>query len=222
MNPSKIKSTIAEQAQAAGIDPTGPLGYADLLGFGQRYNSAGRLGILGVPAQLIEDKEKFFSDPMAQIGIGIGLIKQAKDSGVDDFNALAQYTNDPSASVKAMMRGTKYSGQSLTPSMIAEAANMLGVKDFNPELEAQKAGIQLLPDEQPQQAVQQAAPEQPQQMAPRPMAQQMNPEPIQEIEMPLPESTPEQRQSRLQQAFGSRGQTSGLSPELNAFLKTMI
>lgn len=205
MNPNKIRSAITEKAQAAGIDPTGPLGYADLLGFGKRYNSAGRMGILGVPAETVDDKEKFFANPMAQIDAGIALMKAAKDQGADDFNAMLQYTADPSTAVRSMIRGTKYSGQPLSPGMIAQAAQAAGATDIDPDAEAKKAGIQLTPDEQP-------APEQMAAAAPMP----------EEVEEPLPQSTDDQRKSRLQQAFGARGKTSGLSDELNTYLGKMI
>jgi hypothetical protein len=212
MNTNKIRQTIAERSQAAGLDPTGPLGYADLLGFGKRYNSKGRVGLLGVPEQAIEDKDKFFSNPMAQIDAGISLMKQVKDQGGNDFDAMLQYTGDPEATVRAMIRGTKYSGQPLTAGMIAQAAQAAGV-EIDPIAEARKAGVELAPDE-------------PEQMAPEPQmaqaAQQMPPEQMQEPEMPVPESTPDQRKSRLQQAFGARGQTSGLSDELNTYLRKMI
>jgi hypothetical protein len=104
-----------------------------------------------------------------------------------------------------MIRGTKYSGQPLSPGMIAQAAQAAGATDIDPETEAKKAGIQLAPDEQP-------APDQMAQAAPRP----------EEIEETIPESTDDQRKSRLQQAFGSRGKTSGLSDELNTYLRKMI
>ena len=208
MNPNKIRTAIAEKSQAAGIDPTGPLGYADLLGFGQRYNSAGRMGLLGVPEEVVEDKGKFFSNPMAQIDAGIALMKSAKDQGASDFDTMLQYTADPSTAVRAMIRGTKYSGQQLTPGLIAQAAQAAGATDIDPETEAKKAGIQLMPDEQP------AA-------APQEMALGVDEMP-QEIPEEAPQSTDDQRKSRLQQAFGSRGKTSGLSDELNTYLRKMI
>lgn len=208
MNPNKIRAAIAEKSQAAGIDPTGPLGYADLLGFGQRYNSAGRMGVLGVPEEVVDDKNKFFSNPMAQIDAGIALMKSAKDQGASDFDAMLQYTADPSTAVRAMIRGTKYSGQQLTPGLIAQAAQAAGAADIDPETEAKKAGIQLMPDEQPA-----AAPG-----AMAPAVKQMPEESLPEA----PQSTDDQRKSRLQQAFGSRGKTSGLSDELNTYLRKMI
>jgi hypothetical protein len=208
VNPNKIRSAIAEKSKAAGLDPTGPLGYADLLGFGKRYNSKGRVGLLGVPEQVIEDKDKFFSNPMAQIDAGIALMKQVKDQGGNDFDAMMQYTGDPEATVRAMIRGTKYSGQPLTAGMITQAAQMAGI-EIDPIAEAKKAGIELAPDEQPEPQMAQAN-------------QQMAPEQMQEPEIPAPESTPDQRKSRLQQAFGARGQTSGLSDELNTYLRKMI
>lgn len=208
MNPNKIRAAIAEKSQAAGIDPTGPLGYADLLGFGQRYNSAGRMGVLGVPEEVVDDKNKFFSNPMAQIDAGIALMKSAKDQGASDFDAMLQYTADPSTAVRAMIRGTKYSGQQLTPGLIAQAAQAAGAADIDPETEAKKAGIQLMPDEQPA-----AAPQQ--------MALGVDEMP-QETPEEAPQSTDDQRKSRLQQAFGARGKTSGLSDELNTYLRKMI
>lgn len=211
MNPNKIRAAIAEKSQAAGIDPTGPLGYADLLGFGQRYNSAGRMGVLGVPEEVVEDKGKFFSNPMAQIDAGIALMKSAKDQGANDFDAMLQYAADPSTAVRAMIRGTKYSGQPLTPGLIAQAAQAAGANDIDPETEAKKAGIQLMPDEQPPEQAAQPA------MAP-PMVDEMPQESLPEA----PQSTDDQRKSRLQQAFGSRGKTSGLSDELNTYLRKMI
>jgi hypothetical protein len=214
MNPNNIRATIAEKAQAAGLDPSGPLGYADLLGFGKRYNSKGRVGILGVPENVIKDKEGFFSNPMAQIDAGIELMRQEKEKGGNDFSALLGYTQDPAATVRAMIRGAKYSGQPLTPNMIMQAAEAAGV-EIDPIEEARKAGVDL--QEDPPQEM--AQPEQ----APQAMQNAMAPEMMEEQPLEMaPESTEDQRKSRLQQAFGARGKTSGLSDELNTYLRKMI
>lgn len=222
MNPNNIRSTIAEKAQAAGLDPSGPLGYADLLGFGKRYNSKGRVGILGVPEKVIKDKEGFFSNPMAQIDAGIELMRQEKEKGGNDFSALLGYTQDPAATVRAMIRGAKYSGQPLTPNMIMQAAEAAGV-EIDPIEEARKAGVDLQEDP-PQQMAQPAQLEQvAPQVAPQAAQTAMAPEMMEEQPLEMaPESTEDQRKSRLQQAFGARGKTSGLSDELNTYLRKMI
>jgi len=215
VNPNKIRAVIAEKSRAAGLDPTGPLGYADLLGFGKRYNSRGRVGLLGVPESSVGDKEQFFANPMEQIDTGIALMKQVKDQGGSDFDAMLQYTGDPNATVRAMIRGTKYSGQPLTASLIAQAAQAAGA-DIDPIAEAKKAGITLEPEGKPD--VMAEAKTMPEQQ----MAQQNMQQIPEEPEIETPQSTEEQRKSRLQQAFGSRGETSGLSSELNTYLRKMI
>jgi hypothetical protein len=217
MNPNNIRATIAEKAQAAGLDPSGPLGYADLLGFGKRYNSKGRVGILGVPEGAVEDKDKFFANPMAQIDAGIELMRQEKEKGGNDFSALLGYTQDPAATVRAMIRGAKYSGQPLTPNMIMQAAEAAGV-EIDPIEEARKAGVDLQEDPPQEMAQPEQAPQ-----APQAMQNAMAPEMMEEQPLEMaPESTEDQRKSRLQQAFGARGKTSGLSDELNTYLRKMI
>lgn len=217
MNTNKIRSTIAERAQAAGLDPSGPLGYADLLGFGKRYNSKGRVGLLGVPDGVVDDKEAFFGNPVAQIDAGIELMRQAKEQGGDDFSALMSYTGDPSTTVRSMIRGTKYSGQPLSASMIAQAAQAAGATDIDPEAEAKKAGIELQPEPQVQEPLQTEMPP----GAPIDQGPGMIEEP-EIIDEPMTQSTEDQRKLRLQQAFGAKGKTSGLSDELNTFLGKIL
>lgn len=234
MNANNIRTAIAEKAMAAGLDPTGPLGYADLLGFGKRYDSRGRVGILGVPENVIKDKEAFFSNPLAQIDAGIELMRQAKEKSGNDFTALLGYTADPAATVKAMIRGAKYSGTPLTPGMIQQVAQAAGV-DIDPIEEARKAGVKLQPDQDMQQepqpiqqpATQGMTPEVLQQAAaPEQMTAMGQPDMPQEIpEQPMEmaaQSTEDQRKSRLRQAFGAKDKTSGLSDELNTYLRKMI
>lgn len=220
MNANKIRTEIADKAQAAGLDPSGPLGYADLLGFGKRYNSRGRVGLLGVPDDVVSDKEAFFGNPTAQIDAGIELMRKAKEQGGDDFSALLSYTGDPSATVRSMIRGTKYSGQPLSAGMIQQAAQMAGV-EMDPIEEAKKAGVILQPDAPPQVDAPEMANVQPEQGMDGPGRAIMQ----EQAEQPLvmaQESTSEQRKERVRQAFGSKDTTTGLSSELNTYLRKML
>jgi hypothetical protein len=216
MTPDKIRHTIAKRARDLGVGEGAALGMADLLGFGKRYNQKGRMGIMGVPAEVVSDADKFFKDPSAQIDAGMVMLSKAKDETGSDFGALAQYTGSPETAMRAYLRGTKYTGEQLSPEELTTSFNQLGLK-LNPMVEAQKAGIQLAAKRPMQQDPMQQE-----------MMQEMQPAPIDhsqalEEELPMPmQSSPDQREQRLASVFGGTKTDAGLSPEFSAYIEGLV
>jgi hypothetical protein len=203
MTPDKIRLTIANRAKELGVGEGAALGMADLLGFGKKYNQQGRMGIMGVPANVVSDADKFFKDPQAQIDAGMVLLSKAKEQAGSDFGALADYTGSPETAMRAYLRGTKYTGERLGADELTSTFEQLGLK-LDPMLEAKKAGIQL------------AAAKPVEQEAPLTHIQ-----PQEEDSMPL-QSSPEHRKERISSVFGGTKKDAGLSEDLSAYIGSMI
>lgn len=142
MTPAQIRDYAVAASIENGINPSVTLGLIEhVSSFATKYDRGGKLGLMGVPSNEVEDKASYLANPKAQIDSGLVRLAALKGSGTD-IEGLVNYTQDPKLSMKALMRGLKATTEPVSREAMQAMYEATGSRG-NIDQDAKKYGFQF-------------------------------------------------------------------------------
>jgi hypothetical protein len=142
MTPAQIRDYAVAASIENGINPSVTLGLIEhVSSFATKYDRGGKLGLMGVPSDEVEDKASYLANPKAQIDSGIVRLSALKGEGTD-IEGLVNYTQDPKLSMKALMRGLKATTEPVSREAMQAMYEATGSRG-NIDQDAKKYGFQF-------------------------------------------------------------------------------
>jgi hypothetical protein len=142
MTPAQIRDYAVAASIENGINPSVTLGLIEhVSSFATKYDRGGKLGLMGVPRNEVEDKASYLANPKSQIDSGLVRLAALKGEGTD-IEGLVNYTQDPKLSMKALMRGLKATTEPVSREAMQAMYEATGSRG-NIDQDAKKYGFQF-------------------------------------------------------------------------------
>jgi hypothetical protein len=157
MTPAQIRDYAVSASMGKGINPAITLGLIEhVSSFATKHDKAGKLGLMSVPADEVQDKAAYLANPKAQIDSGIIRLLALKGDGTD-IDGMIAYTGDAKTSMKALLRGLKTTTEPVAKEVLEAAYSLTGSRG-SLEQDAKKYGFEFEtikpPQRQPKAATQ--------------------------------------------------------------------
>jgi hypothetical protein len=151
MTPAQIRDYATEMSLKSGINPAITLGMIGRMSsYATKFDRNGKLGLMAVPKEDIEDKAAYLANPKAQIDSGILRLAALKGDGTD-IEGMEAYIGDAKAAKKALMLGLKTTTEPVDRNTMQSLYELTGSRG-NVDNDAKTYGYKFY--EQPKQSVQ--------------------------------------------------------------------